>query len=195
KEAFGFQSNDYLLCFAAEFNQNKNQQFLLHVIARIKDLIPNVKLLLAGDGPLLDYCKSLAKQLDIHNHVVFLGFRDDLEKIVPFCDVAVSSSLREGLPVNLLEGMASGLPIVATENRGHRELVMNHKNGWLTSLDDVTTFASKMVTLANHEDVRLKMGLKSLEMVGMYSVAKVKQELLTIYENSAANKSWREKDY
>ena len=89
--------------------------------------------------------------------------------------------------------MACGLPIVAVENRGHRELVMNHKNGWLTPSDKVETFASKLVTLANHEDVRLKMGLKSLEMVGMYRVAKVKQELLAIYENSLAEKSWKEK--
>ena len=86
---------------------------------------------MAGEGPQLAYCKELARSLDVIQSIDFLGFRNDIEELFPICDIAVASSLREGLPVNIMEAMACGLPVVASENRGHRELITNHKNGWL----------------------------------------------------------------
>ena len=55
----------------------------------------------------------------------FLGYRNDLDRLLPLCDIAVASSRREGLPVNVMEAMACGLPVVATANRGHSELVVH----------------------------------------------------------------------
>ena len=63
--------------------------------------------------------------------VDFLGYRNDIETLLKISDVAVASSLREGLPVNIMEAMACGLPVIATDNRGHRELIKNNKNGWI----------------------------------------------------------------
>ena len=63
--------------------------------------------------------------------VDFLGFRNDIEQILHLCDVAVASSFREGLPVNIMEAMACGLPIIGTYNRGHLELVNDELNGFI----------------------------------------------------------------
>ena len=64
--------------------------------------------------------------------VDFLGYRNDIAKILSVCDIAVASSLREGLPVNIMEAMACGLPVIASENRGHKELIQNGVNGWIS---------------------------------------------------------------
>ena len=88
--------------------------------------------LLAGNGPLLEECKRTCRSSwALKKMVDFLGYRNDIESLLKICDVAVASSLREGLPVNIMEAMACGLPIIASENRGHRELVKNNKNGWI----------------------------------------------------------------
>ena len=69
--------------------------------------------------------------------VDFLGYRNDIAKLLQMCDIAVASSLREGLPVNIMEAMACGLPVIASENRGHRELIINNVNGWTVDREDI----------------------------------------------------------
>jgi len=182
KKSFGYQPDDFLLFYAAEFNKNKNQQFLLHSIALIKDELPNVKLLLAGEGPLLNQCKQLTISLEISHMVEFLGYRKDIKQILPMCDIVVASSLREGLPVNIMEAMACGLPIVAVENRGHRELIHNNRNGWIVDKHDYEDFSNRVKTLATMEVLKHQFGLSGREMIiQKYSIDKVLIELSRIY--------------
>lgn len=184
KKSFGYHPDDFLLFYAAEFNKNKNQQLLLQSLALIKDEIPHAKLLLAGKGPLLENCRELAANLGIFHMVEFLGYRNDLQKIVPMCDVAVASSLREGLPVNIMEAMACGLPVVALDNRGHRELVHNNKNGWVIDSANRVEFASKIKALAKIEGVKHKLGINGRDMIlKKYSIDKILIEKSRIYKS------------
>ncbi|MGO1098589.1 glycosyltransferase family 4 protein [Priestia megaterium] len=184
KKSFGYRPDAFLLFYAAEFNKNKNQQLLLQSLALIKDEIPHAKLLLAGKGPLLENCRELAANLGIFHMVEFLGYRNDLQKIVPMCDVAVASSLREGLPVNIMEAMACGLPVVALDNRGHRELVHNNKNGWVIDSASRVEFASKIKVLAKIEGVKHKLGINGRDMIlNKYSIDKVLIEKSRIYKS------------
>jgi glycosyltransferase EpsD len=115
----GFKQDDFLLFYAAEFNKNKNQQLLIHAIANLKDELPKARLLLAGEGPLLEKCKELAEKLGVSEQVEFLGFRNDIDQILPACDVAVGSSHREGLPV-ISGGEAGGSPRSDVASKHHR---------------------------------------------------------------------------
>ncbi|PGL70320.1 glycosyltransferase family 4 protein [Bacillus sp. AFS055030] len=194
KESFGYQPDDFLLFYAAEFNKNKNQKFLLNSLALIKEDLPNVKLLLAGEGVLLNECKQLAKKLEISHMVNFLGFRKDIKEIVPMCDVAVGSSLREGLPVNIMEAMACGLPIIAVDNRGHRELVMDDNNGWLVKSDGETDFAKKLKHLVKSEGLKERLGINSRKIIlSKYSIDKViekKSKVYKRYMNETEDITW-----
>ncbi len=194
KKSFGYNPDDFLLFYAAEFNKNKNQQFLLHSLALIKEEIPNVKLLLAGEGPLLDRCKQLANNLGISHLVDFLGYRNDLKEIVPMCDVAVASSLREGLPVNIMEAMACGLPIVALENRGHRELVHHNKNGWILERNNTIDFSKKIKDLAGNKELQYKLGSNGRKIIiNKYSIDKVllqKSRVYTTFIEDMEDKKW-----
>lgn len=189
RKSFGYAPNDFLLCYAGEFNKNKNQQFLMQVMALLKDELPHVKLLLAGEGALMADCKKLAERLGIRHMVDFLGFRKDIDKMLSMCDAAVASSHREGLPVNVMEAMASGLPVVAVDNRGHRELIQNNKTGWVLSDFDPPTFARKIISLARQEDVKTQFGLNARKVIlETYSNTKVLEEKARIYENCMAGK-------
>ncbi|TQS74136.1 glycosyltransferase family 4 protein [Ornithinibacillus gellani] len=186
KQSFGYKPDDFLLFNASEFNQNKNQRFLLYALAQLQQELPglpNIKLLLAGEGPLLEACQRLAVELGIHHMVDFLGFRNDISDMLPGCDVAVASSYREGLPVHLMEAQACGLPVVATDNRGHRELVVQGKNGWLIKRNDVADFVVKLKKLATEPNRRKQMGIYARQRIQTgYSLNRVMQQRLPIYQ-------------
>lgn len=177
----GFRAKDFLLFYAAEFNKNKNQQMLIEALALAKDKAPETRLLLAGDGPLLEPCRQLADSLGVGSMVRFLGYRNDIRELLPLCDAAVSSSHREGLPVNIMEAMACGLPIVATENRGHRELVRNRVNGYIVHPGDSRMMADRFITLYRHADLRERMGQESVNQIQFFTLEKVSAELGKIY--------------
>ena len=184
REQLGYQCDDFLMFYAAEFNGNKNQQFLIQALALIKDEVPNAKLLLAGEGPLLSSCKELALKLGIEEKVIFLGYRSDVEMLLPICDIAVASSLREGLPVNIMEAMACGLPIVATSNRGHRELVRNNDNGWIVRSHSIKEMAEKMKVLSSDKRLKKKFGRSGRKLIASkFTINKVLFEKRSVYSS------------
>ncbi|MFS0822736.1 glycosyltransferase family 4 protein [Bacillus sp. 1P02SD] len=177
-----YNPNHFIMFYAAEFNKNKNQKLLIQALAKIKKDIPNARLLLAGEGPLLQECKDLSLELGVFGMVQFLGFRNDIELLLKMSDIAVASSLREGLPVNVMEAMACGLPVVAIENRGHKELVYNHENGWIVDQNDIETFSVKLKELGTNEYIRNKLGKASRAiMENKYGVESVLDQLIGIY--------------
>ena len=183
RKRLGYTENEYLLFYAAEFNQNKNHSFLIRTIAHLTSTIPHVKLLLAGEGKLLPDCRKLVESLGIIPHVDFLGFRNDIDEILPLCDVLVSASYREGLPVNVMEGMACGLPVIATRNRGHNELIHDYHNGWLIDQNDRQGMAAKLVTLYRDPEKASEMGVCGRALMeATYSTNMVLQQLSQIYQ-------------
>jgi glycosyltransferase EpsD len=175
-----YDNDAFLMFYAAEFNANKNQQLLIHALSIVKEKVPKVKLLLAGEGVLLEDCEKLAKQLDVEHMVDFLGFRKDIESLLKMSDISVASSKREGLPVNIMEAMACGLPIIAVKNRGHCELVKENRNGWIVSNQPVDV-AEKIMILGSNQKLQSQMGEQSrriiLELFSLNRVLTEKKEL------------------
>ncbi|WP_276328211.1 glycosyltransferase family 4 protein [Evansella clarkii] len=182
RKIYGYDPEAFLMFYAAEFNKNKNQQHLLKMLAMIKDELPEACLLLAGEGSSLEECRKLAEQLGISGMVDFLGLRKDIDQLLPMCDVSVASSFREGLPVNVMEAMASGLPVAAIDNRGHKELIQPNKNGFLTDKDNVELFANKILLLAKNKELRNNLGTNGRTLIkSKYSVHRVLEEKAQLY--------------
>jgi len=158
RRRFGYDEDAFLLFGAAEFNRNKNQETLIRALGRIGRSAPNMRLLLAGDGPLLPDAVRLSEELGVRGQVDFLGQRCDIDELLPMCDAAVSASFREGLPVNILEAMACGLPVLASINRGHNELIQENENGVLIEPKDSERFARKLMELYREPLTRRMMG-------------------------------------
>ena len=122
KAALGFSPKELLFVYIAEFSKRKNHRRLLTAFASAARARPELRLLLAGTGALLADCKALAAALNIADRVHFLGYVTDTPALLAGCDFSVSTSLIEGLPFNILEALSSGLPVFASDIKGHREL-------------------------------------------------------------------------
>jgi glycosyltransferase EpsD len=182
RRRLGYAMEDQLLFYAAEFNKNKNQRMLIEAFALLKDEFPRLRLLLAGDGPLRPACEELAARLGVRDRTRFLGFRADIADWLPSLDIAVASSYREGLPVNVLEAMACGLPVVATSNRGHRELVQAGQSGWLVPPGDARQMADRIRRLLLNPRERASFGGASRAIASSaYGLDTVMAEMRAIY--------------
>ena len=120
RSEYGYVKDAFLMIVVAEINKNKNQQFLMQSVAHLKEKYPDIKLLLVGQGELEEQLKSQVKEQHLEEWVEFLGYRKDVDKLLALSDVLVTASYREGLPVNIMEAMASGLPVICTDARSER---------------------------------------------------------------------------
>ena len=108
---------------------------LLDAVSILKNAVPQVLLLLPGDGPSRAEYDAFIHTFHLADNVRLLGYRDDMDRLLQASDVAVSSSKQEGLPINIVEAMAVGLPVVATEIRGHNDLIEDSENGFSRSCE------------------------------------------------------------
>ena len=115
------------------------------------------------------------------NHVKFLGYVTNLQDYQRIVDVAVSCSKREGLPLNIVEAMLSGTPVVATINRGHRELIKEGKNGYLVKADDSNEMAACVCKLFSNEKEYTRIQNNAEKFAKNYGCVNVKKELEGIY--------------
>lgn len=180
RQAEGLSDSDFVLLCTGELNQNKDQATLIKAAARLRDDIPNLRILLAGNGPLEAELKALVSSLKLEDTVRFLGYRTDLEKVVPAVDVVVSCSHREGLPLNILEAMLCGKPVVAAANRGSRELIQDKQNGYLFTAGDTAALERYILALCHNLELCQAMGWDGREKAKSYTVESVKTELLPI---------------
>ncbi|PKC51596.1 UDP-Glycosyltransferase/glycogen phosphorylase, partial [Rhizophagus irregularis] len=112
RQEYGYKVDDFILIYAGELSYRKNQDLIIDAVSLLKNKIPNLKVLLAGAGPLSEHYKQKVIKLGIEENIEFLGYRMDVNKLMLLSDIAVSASRQEGLPVNIMEAMATGLPLV-----------------------------------------------------------------------------------
>jgi glycosyltransferase involved in cell wall biosynthesis len=114
------KSTGHLLVMTGRFLYPKDQETVIKAMSMLDN---DISLLLVGEGQNRVACESLVKSLGLLERVFFLGFRDDLMQIFKSCDIAIHSSDYEGLPLSIIEAMASGLPVVANRASGITHLV------------------------------------------------------------------------
>lgn len=177
----GYKDYQFILIYVAEFIERKNHRFIIENTAELIANIPELKILFAGRGVLIDEMKELAVQRNVSHVVDFLGFRNDIEKIMSISDIGISSSKHEGLGLNLAEEMFLGLPIVASHDRGHRELVVEGVNGFLYDQNDGVKFVDYIVSLYKNPEMRIKFGEKSKKLAQKFSLDNSLKSMAEIY--------------
>lgn len=176
------KDSDFVILCTGELNQNKNQKALIKAAAELKESIPGLKILLAGNGPLEQELRMQIRELGVEDAVRLLGYRTDLEKVTPAADLIVSCSYREGLPLNILEAMLCRKPVVASVNRGHRELVRTGYNGYLVPPDSPAKYAEAIKKIYSSRKLAEQLGENGFRMAQPYTAASVKKELSRIYQ-------------
>lgn len=170
RKQYGYNEDDFILIYMAEFIQRKNHKFLIEATNILSQRIPNLKLIFLGRGALLDEMKAMAKDNGVEHMVDFLGFRTDVPSLVGLSDVGVSASKVEGLGLNIAENMFMGLPVVATVDKGHKELIQHGLNGFLFEQNNHEQFVDYICNMASDIILRKNMGLKSIELAQKFSI-------------------------
>lgn len=178
---YGFTDNDFILLYTAQFISRKNHTFIIESLPAIVRAIPNVKLVLVGNGSLLDEMKSLSSRLCLDKNVVFMGGRSDVEKFCQMADVYVSASFFEGLCISNLEAMACGLPLVLSDVRGQNDVCVECRNGYLFKIGDKRKFTDSVIALSKDDELRKQMGLANIEDVKEFSLENSLNDMAKIY--------------
>lgn len=178
----GFSPDQKLILCTGELNANKNQITAIGAMEQVVKEFPNAMLLLAGNGPTHDELQAAINAAGLQENAILLGYRTDLETYVAASDLILSCSKREGLPLNIIEGMLCKKPVVASINRGHRELIQDGKNGFLVNAADVSGFAEKIAALLKDEALSRTFGEAGFTLAQAYTDHAVQAELEHIYK-------------
>lgn len=180
RAALGINPSDVVVTYVAEFNENKNHAFLLKAWPKFAERSGHSHLLLVGTGEKMAALQRKVEQ-ERTPRVHFLGYRKDVPQILRETDIVTLVSKREGLPRCVMEGMAAGKPVVATNVRGNRDLVEEGRTGLLVELGDVPGLATALQRLAADPALRASMGAAGREKIQDYSLEKVLAEMANIY--------------
>ena len=178
----GYGQDDFLLLVVGELLPNKNQIQVIKAIEKIVENDSSVHLLIAGNGKERANLGNYVRGHNLENNIHFLGYCTCLEKYQSIADLGVSCSIREGLGLNVIESMMSGNAFIATKNRGHNELIINGKNGFLVELGDVEDLANKIVAIINDENLRQRLSMNAKLLIKPYTLEETKKELSSIFE-------------
>ena len=174
--------NQKIVLCVGELLPNKNQKMSILAVKNVIRKYPDVLLLFAGNGPEKENLEKMIKENRLEKHIDFLGYITNLQEYQQVADIAISCSKREGLPLNIVEAMLSKTPVIASNNRGHRELICDKKNGFLVDVDDYKEMAKRILFLLD-ENVVYREIQSSAEAYAMdYTFTNVKKELMKVYE-------------
>jgi glycosyltransferase involved in cell wall biosynthesis len=148
------------------FVEKKSPDLLIIAFSKVLQIHPDTLLIFGGDGPLLNTCKQLAHELNISEHVVFLGiispkvYQQYLSESQVFAQHSITASDgdMEGTPVAILEASAAGLPIVSTLHAGIPDVIINGQTGYLVAEKDIESMANKIITLLSDKSLITTMG-------------------------------------
>lgn len=178
RHTYGFSPTDYVLLYAAEFSARKDQGSLIRALPLLPD---RVKLLLPGQGALLAECQALAASLGVSDRVVFPGQTARMAPLYALADGAVSASRSEGLPFNIMEAMACGLPVVATRVKGHTDLLVDGHTGLLYPYGDSAAFAAAISRLLAEPALGMALGSGGRAAAQAYALDRVLPQVMARY--------------
>lgn len=181
RSELGFAQDQKIIVCTGELNANKNQITAIHAMKQVVSKIPEAILLLAGNGATHDELQAAINAAGLQSNAVLLGYHTDLEKYVEVSDLILSCSKREGLPLNIIEGMLCKKPVIASINRGHKELIQNGRNGYIVNAADIDGFAAKMIELLQDNVLSNAFGEAGFAFAQAYTDHAVQLELEQIY--------------
>lgn len=179
KKELGINDNDFVVLMIAELNKNKNHIQLINAIEILKEKYSNIKALCIGGGQNKEILNESIISKKLQNDIFMLGYREDVNKLINISDIGILMSYREGLPRNIMEFMASGRKVIATNIRGCRDLLCNETIGTLVNVGDYeeTAKAIEKYYLSRDGEFNVSNEIKK------YDIESVNSELLKIYES------------
>ncbi len=191
KKELGIPENSLIVGTAGRLVPVKGPEFLVKASKYIISKYPDTYFMFTGDGPLEQDLKRKALEMGISDNIIFLGWRNDLVKIISIYDVFVLPSLNEGMGRVLVEAMALGKSIVASNVGGIPDLVIHGKNGFLIPPKNSKKLAKYIQVLLEDKDKREKMGLAGKEMAYNFTSERMVEKIAYLYKKLLTQKNIR----
>lgn len=153
-KSLGLSGTDFIVGTVACFKPQKSPLDFIKLAARVKRDFPDIKFVMVGDGALRKQICAEIKKLNLNGEVILAGWRKDVSLILSCMDIFVLTSLWEGLPIAVLEAMAAGVPIIATDTGGIREVIKNNKTGYLVQANDLGVMQNRVEELFKNKQKR-----------------------------------------
>lgn len=189
KRELGIPENYLVVGTVGRLVPVKGPEFLIEAAKYIISKYPEVFFIFTGDGPLEQNLERQAFKSGIKDNIIFLGWRNDIAGIISVYDIFALPSLNEGMGRVLVEAMALGKPIVASNVGGIPDLVTHGKNGFLVPPKNPEKLAKYIQILIGDKEKRKKMGQAGKEMVKNFSKEKMVEKIANLYEELLTQKN------
>jgi glycosyltransferase involved in cell wall biosynthesis len=205
RKELGLPVEDHIVGIIAALKPEKNHSMLFQAFKLVLSVFPNSCLLIVGEQlygnvdlrgklrPTGEYharMKELIDKLGIHQRCIFLGNRKDVERVYPACDITALPSLHEGTPNVLLESMACGVPVVATNVSDNSYVVKEGQTGFLVEVGDTAGMADRIGLLLANDTLRQEMGQKAIKWVTQqFTTERLVQHTEAVYLEALDGKS------
>jgi len=182
KKSYGITGNS--LVYMGRLSYEKSVDQVLKAIAEVVKIIPDIKLMIIGDGPERENLNKLAQKLKIKENVLFVGFKQNQELVeaLQANDIFVTASKTENMPLSVIEAMAIGLPVVAADALGMPEIAEDGVNGYIFAPDDWKEMSEKILAILENENLLDKFSAASREASLLHSEDCLTKKLESIYK-------------
>jgi len=174
---YGIPVDATVLLSVGEFTKNKNHKMAIEAISKLNR--DDVYYIICGRGELQEECEEYAKALGLSSRVIFAGYRNDVQDYYKAADLFLFPSFREGLPVAVMEALASGLPVVCTNIRGSADLVEDGINGFVTEISPEAFYRAIKIMLSKENSMFFELK----ENVDQFDLKCVVSQMKDIYLN------------
>ena len=181
RSELGLSAGDFLMLSMGDLNENKNQLFVMESLldAFKKDI--HLQYILCGKGPLESAYREFIIAHGLEKQIHLLGYRTDVLRLLYGVDLYLSPSLREGLPVSVMQAMAAKVPVVASSVRGNRDLIAHEKNGLLYPLNNKKELIRAVNRLRFDQNLNQRLTKQAAMDVQKYDAKDIDPEILSLY--------------
>ena len=163
RQLLNMDTSDYIALFVGRLEKQKSVHTLLMAVAELKNEIPNLKVIILGDGSLKEELLNLAKKLKIETIVQFCGTSKEPELYFAASDVFILPSVFEGLGIVILEAFRACVPVIASDLEGPRELIKPGNNGWLFKAEDYIKLSKLIIEMHDNPELGKLIGRNGFE--------------------------------
>jgi len=174
----------YLIGTCASLVASKNLKLFIQVAKYLLEQGIEAKFIIIGDGPLRQELISYAQEMELGEHVIFLGFRQDVADLLPQLDVFLFTSQQEGMGSVILEAMAANIPVVSTRVGGIPELISDGDTGILAAPSDVRGLGQAVLQLCQQPNLRQRMVSRASAQLESFSIQAMANKTLAIYHET-----------
>ncbi len=184
RKSLGAEGDDLIFLCVGEFSSRKNQTLLINALEKAVKQDRHCMLVFAGEGSTLEECRRLVNKYELETNTRFLGHVKNVNSLYRSADVLISGAKMEGLPFNVMEALYCGMPVIASDIKGHSDLVRNGFNGLLFSLDtlDPAGQAAQLMNKLMTDRKYLRTLRSNAALDEKYTIDSVKPQLIKLLD-------------